>query len=301
MSQILGPNLTPNFGFPVERSYRDYSKEKPVSDQVFEAYRSLYSYDKRPLDARVESPDDSHPYWRKEKVTFAAAYGNERMAAYLFLPKNAAPPYQTVVYHPGSNAAFSRSSETLGITLIFFEFAMRSGRAVLFPIYKGTYERQVEGNGPNTERDVSVQAVKDASRSVDYLESRTDIDRARIAYYGLSWGANRGPRICATESRFKTCVLLAGGFPDRPEPPEADDINFAARAHQPLLMLNGRFDFDQSTEMQAKPMFRFWGAPEKDKRLVIFESGHIPADLRDIIREILDWLDKYLGPLKTTG
>jgi hypothetical protein len=53
--------------------------------------------------------------------------------------------------------------------------------------------------------------------------------------------------------------------------------------------------------MQAKPMFRFWGAPEKDKRLVIFESGHIPADLRDIIREILDWLDKYLASVKTTA
>jgi formylglycine-generating enzyme required for sulfatase activity/dienelactone hydrolase/predicted Ser/Thr protein kinase len=286
---------------PIERPYRDYSKEKPVSDQVFEAYRGLYSYDKGPLDTRLESSDDSHPYWRKEKISFTAAYGNERMAAYLFLPKNATPPYQTLVYHPGSNAAFSRSSETLGISLIFFEFVMRSGRAVLFPIYKGTYERQVEGSGPNTERDASIQAVKDASRSVDYLESRTDIDRARIAYYGLSWGGNRGPRMCATETRFKTCVLLAGGFPESPLPPETDDINFAPRAHQPLLMLNGRYDFDQSTEHQAKPMFRFWGAPEKDKRIVLYDAGHIPADLRDIIREILDWLDKYLGPVKTTG
>ena len=228
---------------PIDPTYRDYSKEKPVSDQVFDAYRSLYSYDKGALDARVESSDDSHPYWRKVKVSFTAAYGNERVAAYLFLPKNAAPPYQAVVYHPGSNAAVSRSSASLDVSLIFFEFAIRSGRAVIFPIYKGTYERQVEVNGPNAERDVNVQAVKDAARSVDYLESRPDIDRTRIAYYGLSWGANRGPRVCATESRFKTCVLLAGGFPENPLPPEVDDINFAPRATQPLLMLNGRYDF----------------------------------------------------------
>jgi hypothetical protein len=284
---------------PIERAYRDYSKEKPVSDQVFEAYRGMYSYDKGPLDARVESADDSHPYWRKEKVTFTAGYGNERMAAYLFLPKNVAAPYQALVYHPGSDAGVLRSSETLGISLIFFEFAMRSGRAVVFPIYQGTYERHVEASGPNTERDVSIQAVKDAARTVDYLETRPDIDRTRVAYYGLSWGGNRGPRICGIESRFKTCVLLAGGFPESPAPPELDDINFAPRAHMPLLELNGRYDFDQSTEHQAKPMFRFWGAPEKDKRMVIYEAGHIPADLRDVIREILDWLDKYLGPVKT--
>ena len=107
--------------------------------------------------------------------------------------------------------------------------------------------------------------------------------------------------MCGIESRFKTCVLLAGGFAESPAPPEVDDINFAPRAHMPLLMLNGRYDFDQSTEMQAKPMFRFWGAPEKDKRLVLYDAGHIPADLRDIIREILDWLDKYLGAVRTKG
>ena len=286
---------------PIERTYRDYSKEKPASDQLFEAYRSMYSYDKGPLDARVESTDGSHPYWRKQKVTFAAAYGSERVPAYLFLPKNAAPPYQALVYHAGSDAGILRSSENLGISLIFFEFAMRSGRAVVFPIYKGTYERQVNDSGPHALRDVSVQVVKDAARTIDYLETRPDIDPARIAFYGLSWGANRGPRICAIESRFKTCVLLAGGFAESALPPEVDDINFAPRAHMPVLIMNGRYDFDQSTEHQAKPMFRFWGAPEKDKRMVLYEAGHIPADLRDIIRETLDWLDKYLGPVKTTG
>jgi eukaryotic-like serine/threonine-protein kinase len=194
-----------------------------------------------------------------------------------------------------------QSSESLGRGLIFIEFAVRSGRAVLFPIYSGTFERHVEFNGMNAWRDLTIQWEKDVSRSIDYLETRKDIDHTRLAFYGLSMGANRGPVMCAVETRFRTCVLLAGGLSAGEEPPEIDGVNFAPRAHQPLLMLNGRYDFDQSSEMQAKPMFRFWGAPEKDKRLVIFESGHIPADLRDIIREILDWLDKYLAPVKTTA
>lgn len=286
---------------PLERGYRDYTKEKPAGDQMFEIYRRFYSYDHGPLDARVESDDDTHPYWRKEKITFKAAYGNERMTAYLFLPKNAAPPYQALVYHPGGDALELRSSENLGVGLIFFEFAMRSGRAVLYPIYKGTFERHVDEGGSSDSRDVVIQGIKDAARSVDYLESRADIDHQRIAFYGLSWGANRGPKICAIESRFKTCVLLGGGLAPSPTPAEIDSINFAPRAHAPLLMLNGRYDFDQSTEMQAKPMFRLWGAPEKDKRHVIFESGHVPSNLQGVIREILDWLDKYLGPVKMAG
>jgi predicted esterase len=293
--------LPPKLTGPIEQTYRDYSKEKPVNDQVFEAYRSIYSYDRGPLDAHVESVEGSHPYWRKEKIGFNASYGNERMAAYLFLPKNAAPPYQTVVYFPGQDAMALRSSEDLGTGFIFFEFAIRSGRAVLFPVYKGTFERHVDLSGANAFRDLIIQWVKDVGRAVDYAETRPDLDHGRLAFYGLSMGANRGPNVCAMEGRFKACILLAGGLPPSARPPEIDSINFAPRAHEPLLMLNGRYDFDQSSEKQAKPMFRFWGAPEKDKRMVIYNAGHLPGNLQDVIREILDWLDKYLGLVKTTG
>src|SRR5207247_1698778 len=89
---------------PIERLTRDYSRETPVSDEVFRIYRGLYAYDKTPLNAKIESVDESSPYWRKEKVTFDAAYGHERVPAYLFLPRNAAAPYQTVVYFPSSIA-----------------------------------------------------------------------------------------------------------------------------------------------------------------------------------------------------
>jgi hypothetical protein len=168
--------LPSNLTGPIPHPYRDYSKEKPASDPLYQAYRRTYAYDRTPLDARTESFDDSHPYWRKERISFRAAYGNERVPAYLFLPKNAAPPYQTLVYFPGGDAlAGVQSSESLGRGLIFIEFAMRSGRAVLFPIYSGTFERHFELTGTNAWRDVSIQWEKDVSRSIDYLETRPAI------------------------------------------------------------------------------------------------------------------------------
>jgi hypothetical protein len=281
---------------PIERAYRDYSKEKPVSDQIFEAYRGLYSYDKGPLDARVESADNSHPYWRKERVTFTAGYGNERVAAYLFLPKNAAAPYQILVYHPGSDAAVLRSSETLGMSLIFFEFAMRSGRAVMFPIYKGTYERHVDGNGPNAERDVTIQAVKDAARSVDYLETRPDIDHARIALR-IELGGNRGPRICGIESRQDVCCWPAASR--ELAPPEIDDINFAPRARMPLLQRTAVTISINRPNTRPIPCFAS-GALRKRQAAGALWAGH-PRRPTRCDTEILDWLDKYLGPVKTAG
>ena len=75
-----------------------------------------------------------------EKVSYAAAYGGERIPAYLFLPKNAKPPYQAVVVFPGGNVVHERSSATTTERDRFY-FIVRSGRALLYPIYKSTFER----------------------------------------------------------------------------------------------------------------------------------------------------------------
>ncbi len=63
-------------------------------------------------------------------------------------------------------------------------------------------------------------------------------------------------------------------------------------------MLNGRYDFALPSVALTQPMFRLLGTPEPDKRLILFETGHIPA-LQDIIREVLNWLDRYVGPVDT--
>ena len=115
---------------PVTPQARDFNREKPVSDQLFQVYKSLYSYDKTPLHAVVESIQQTDD-WKQEKVTFAAAYGNERMIAYLFLPKKTSPPFQTVVYFPAAGAIRQRSSAgVLAIGRVRFRDQERTGRDV---------------------------------------------------------------------------------------------------------------------------------------------------------------------------
>jgi dienelactone hydrolase len=281
---------------PIEHLMRDYNKEKPVSDQVFEIYKRFYAYDKSELKANLESTDESSEYWTKQKVTFNAAYGNERIILYMFLPKNVTPPYQAVIYFPHSGAQDLRSSENLDMR--FVDFIIKSGRAVLYPIYKGTFERHVEiEEDSNVWRDVTIQRVKDFFRSVDYLESRPDIDHGRLGFYGLSWGANFGPRVLALEKRVKVGVLVGGGLSSKPEPPEVDPFNFAPRVTIPVLMINGRYDFDTPLNTGQRPLFRWLGTPPKDKRAAVFDTGHVPPR-NEIIKETLDWLDRYLGPAK---
>jgi hypothetical protein len=63
-------------------------------------------------------------------------------------------------------------------------------------------------------------------------------------------------------------------------------------------MLNGRDDFERPLETSQRPLFRLLASPERDKRYVLFESGHAGYPMHDLIKEVLDWLDRYLGPVK---
>ena len=132
--------LLPAVAAPVriEALVRDARKQKPVGDDIFAVYRRQYAYDRTPLNAVVEATEETAT-WVKHTIAFDAAYGGERMRAHLFLPKNGSPPYQTVVYFPAGGAFRLRSSREL--SLRYGDFIIRSGRAFLYPVYKGTYER----------------------------------------------------------------------------------------------------------------------------------------------------------------
>ena len=283
---------------PLKELSRDYTREKPVSDAVFQAYRSFYSYDRTDLKATVEAVDDTPPHWRRETVTFVAAYDSQRIIAHLFLPRNSVPPYQTVVYFPCAAGLASRSSEELELMIV--EFLVRSGRAVLYPVYYGMYERHSEasGGGPAFSRDRTIRWAKDFSRSVDYLETRPDIDRERLAFYGLSLGAVEGLVLAAIDGRMKATILHGGGLPQYRRFAEVDPINFAPRVREPVLMVGGRLDSIQPVDSCQKPLLRFLGAPSNDKRIAIVDRGHSVYPTPPIIDESLAWLDRYLGPVK---
>jgi dienelactone hydrolase len=134
-------------------------------------------------------------------------------------------------------------------------------------------------------------------RSIDYLETRPDIDRKKIAYEGYSWGAAMGAVFPAIDNRFKALILLCPGFYLQKRLPEADQVNFAPRVTAPVLMLNGRYDFIWPPDSSQEPMFRLLGTRAEDKRRVVYNTGHdIPRT--EMIKESLNWLDHYLGTVK---
>ena len=145
-------------------------------------------------------------------------------------------------------------------------------------------------------RDHVVMWEKDASRAIDYAETRPDLDHNKLAYYGYSWGAEMGAIVPAVEPRIKVCILALGGLDFHRSLPEVDTINFISRVKQPVLMLNGHYDFFFPVESTQDPFYRLLGSRKDQKKRLLYETGHI-IPRNELIKETLNWLDQYLGPV----
>jgi len=298
--ELPGDTTMPVLKLKVSALFRDYHKEKPVDDKTFALYLNQFIYDKKALEPKVEETIETD-FWRAEKITFDAGYNNERMQIWLYLPKDAEAPYQTLIFFPGSGDIYSRKFEVDRITGRI-DFVLKSGRALIYPVYKGTHERFDEMNSDLPEetvfyKDHIVMWGKEFGRTIDYLETRSDIQADKIAYLGWRWGGLMGGIIPAVEKRVKAIVLNVGGMAMNKALPEADQINYIPRVSQPILMLNGKHDMFFPVETAQKPMFDLLGTPAKDKKIIIYESGHL-VPRTDFVKETLLWLDKYLGKVK---
>ncbi len=288
---------------PVECRHRDLSNFTPVSDEVFTSYLDTwYRYDPTELNAKIESVDDDLGDYSRQRVSFDATYPSERVIAYLYLPKTADPPYQVVVWYPGDEARrspWNDQAHKREMTTI-----IRSGRALIVPIYRGTYERRLDRIYPPDSiqsRNLYVQDSQDMRRAIDYLQTRDDIDTEKLAYVGLNWGAQMGSVMIATENRLRTGIFLLGGIGACQRHPASDPANFAPRVTIPILMLNGREDSIFPLETAQRPLFDLLGAPAGHKQHLVFPGGHsIAWECREQYHKaIVDWLDQYLGKVKT--
>jgi serine/threonine protein kinase/dienelactone hydrolase len=264
------------------------------------AYMFEHTDAQSPWSAKAEE-SEMLDGWTRTKVTFDAAYGNERLAAHLFLPRNSSPPYQIVVYFPGAGS-FNEPRLDQSMVEDSRGFLVKSGRALIFPIYKGMYERRdglvAGGKPPAFFRDHVITWSKDLSRTVDYLETRKDIDITKIAYFGDSLGGTEGSLLPVIEKRIKVVIVSSGGFQNRRDLPEVDPFNFAPHLTVPVLMISGRYDRTFPLDSSQSPFFYFLGTSGKDKKQVIYETGHGAFPRPAAVRECLEWLDKYLGPVQ---
>ena len=295
-ARYVAPSATDQSGGRIELD-QEVPQYTATSPQQFAALSAAYRYDdKAPLDARVEQTITT-PEWKREKISFKGANG-VRALAYLYLPHHVPRPLHVIHYLPAGDVAngFRSLPDSMDDRMAPF---VRAGRAAFGVVLEGYIERLrpagfVSPPASTVEfAEIIVGRVTDLRRGLDYLETRSDIDRTRIVALAPSAGALLGVTTGALETRYRGLVFIGAGFPAsyRNISAAANPINFAPFIRAPKLQLQGRYDEDTPIRTAAEPFYKLLSEP---KQLTIFDGGHVPP-IEVEMNATRDWLDERLG------
>tara|TARA_X000001036_G_C20479666_1_gene725087 strand:- start:337 stop:903 length:567 start_codon:yes stop_codon:yes gene_type:complete len=180
----------------------------------------------------------------------------------------------------------------------YFDYLLEEGYAVVHPIYLSTYEREDDLKSDYPEKtkkykDHVISWGKEFKKTIDYIESRQDLDINSLSFYGVSWGGYMANTLLAIDDRVKAAVLNVAGYCFQETYEEIESYLYTPRIKCPVIMLNGKYDVFFPLETSQKPMFDLLGTPKEDKKHYVFQSGHyVPR--KKLITEHLSWLSQYL-------
>jgi eukaryotic-like serine/threonine-protein kinase len=294
LDSTLDPRLAADIPAPV-----DVPMATPLSAEAFDAVVATYAFVPAAAEPRIEA-ETKTSYGTLRRISLRSGIGEERFTAYILIPANATPPYQSVLAMSGVEGfvAKGRIEDWLDWTTEnFFSPFLRSGRAVVWPVWYGSYERfddlaydaSFDGAGW---RERYRNWRRDAHAVISYLESSPDFS-GRVGFLAVSFGAIMSPRLLYLVPDFKAAILVSGG--NGSSSPET--AAFVRHVTTPTLFLNGRFDYLVPSSM-AQRYYDNIATPPDHKRRVAYDTGHWPLPRNQLTREIDEWLDRYLGDAK---
>ena len=125
-------------------------------------------------------------------------------------------------------------------------------------------------------REMLVQTIIECRRAIDYLETRSQIDKSRVGVVGYSLGGIETFALTALDIRVKVAVACVTPFGHLDDPLGGDPViaprSFARALNgRPLLMQMGRND-QFCTPEQAQRLYDI--IPGSKKEILSYASGH---------------------------
>lgn len=195
-------------------------------------------------EKQIKTTDD----YTLHRVEFNGIKKGSRIPANLYIPRLAgkSAPYPAVLLQYGSGG-----NKNTNYIVAIGELAVKRGLIVLTIDAPNRGERKGKDQRLNLFDSNFLQYMGDYSRAADYLCSRKDVDKDKLSYVGISWGAITGVTYAAHDTRMKVVASMVGGgnfaglipgaVPEEiRKQTEAFDpyYHVAAIAPRPLLLLN---------------------------------------------------------------
>ena len=282
------------------------AKREPMSDDAFAAMRFQFTVGARkPVDVSVVKFAESDA-WTAEEVALTYAR-DDVLNVYIVLPRGARGALQPVLFGAPGPGGPARPNRDVLEQLRTADVIVAGGRALVMPIWMDFYQRvQPTTTDPQVYADrlrrEAVQYYQDGVRTIDYLATRDDMNAKAVGFMGVSHGSIViAPPLLVMEGRIRAAVLASAGvwmWGDASSNPSVDIVHYAPRIHIPTLMINGRYDSVMPYELSQVRLFDLLGTPAADKRHVLFDVSHFTFPHSQLAKEVNDWFDKYLGPVK---
>jgi dienelactone hydrolase len=295
-----------------EPSPRDGAGGAAVVERLGEegcrAVAQAYDYDRTiPLEARTVEKVKKDDVVR-EKIVFRGAQGF-LVPGYLQFPPTGERPLACVLllhgwsgskdnwwqdgnYISGGNARKALLAE--GFAVLALDAQCHGDRIAQndFAPVNHYVEPSAAGNprkGYFTLVDIYIQTTRDYRRAIDYLESRPEIDKARIGVMGYSMGGTQTFLLTGVEPRVKTAVAVATPAEKSKWSPVAPQNFVRAIGQRPLLTIIGQSDELCPLE-HAKALQEMIETPARQQ--ILFDAGHkLPADY---VPRAVEWIKKHL-------
>jgi dienelactone hydrolase len=258
------------------------------------------------LDAKDEvvAQADDHTQYRVEFTGIK----DDRVPGFLYVPKRKGEtktPLPAILLQYGSGG----SKTTDYIVAIGKQFVSR-GFVVLTIDSPGRGERRKKDEKEGSLGLLSEERVMhycgDYCRAVDYLASRADVDKERLGYVGISWGAITGITYVAYDPRIKAMgSLVSGGNflglfttelaekSAKEGSKSSDPVFHVARiAPRPLLFVNVTKD-QLIMKSWAESLHKYAGAGSK---VMWVETDHYfkGVDRTEVVKSVIDFMDEKM-------
>jgi len=263
-----------------------------------------YEYDHDlPLEDSVELISDSLGY-ELSSVVFTSVH-NKRVTGLLSVPVDPNPLPVVILLHGVGDR------KTVDYIEAGHDYFVNSGFAVLRIDILNHGDRKEHDYDFNLTdgyrywtRDIISQTVFDLRRSIDFLQTRKEIDFERIGYYGISLGGIIGTIFSGVDARVKAPVIaLAGGNLSLMFGLDAftedtkdffsiiDPINFVGQiSPRPLLMINAEND-EVIVPLTSKLLFKKANEP---KEIIWYPSRHRDLPIDKAYPDGIEWFQKHL-------
>lgn len=165
-------------------------------------------------------------FWDPALEVVRIPFEGSEIIGYVRLPKNAKGPVPMVIAVNGLDSRKEDLTESFGAILPY-------GIGFIAVDGPGTGQCPIKAS-PNAERLLS--------KVVDYLQTRPEVDKTRIAFHGVSWGAYWGTKMAVVErDRLKAVSVQS--------PPT--DLFFTRKFLTESLLGNREYLFDQVPALMA--------------------------------------------------